>query len=524
MTSRRWLAAALFALLVLVRLPSLAQPAGRRPGTLRVRRPAHPARRIAVPRRLGPEAPGGPLRLRGHAGRLARPARRRAPRTCCSTRRHRGGLLVRSGSGVRRAPAAARRPRCCSSLLANPIFGAARGRAGPGPVRGVHRRAGHASPCSPRRRRSGVRRNARRPAWACSQASGRRPGRHVQVPAPRIYGLPALVVLATGEDRPGRRRAVLRRCSRAPRCRSLAMLAVVRVGRRARRPLPRHLHVQRLLLGRDVSRPRGTSSPTSSRSRCATRGWTRLWWLGGLGAAVLVVLSSVDTALLRGPGLDCGRLHRDRRQRQPRPAAVLRAGVAGTGAGGRAGAGDGMAADLAGAPRCRWSRWSPRGSGASRPSPRPPTTGCTTSATCQAGSRARRISSRFGERASGDKYSALAIDELAALPARELAPADRVLVFGFSPGGPGRGAARQRDPLLLEPPGHRRVQGGRRRATASRACSRNSSGTGRRSSCCSATTGTRTAPTRGRSSWAQPRLAGWLQRALPARDRARATS
>jgi hypothetical protein len=42
--------------------------------------------------------------------------------------------------------------------------------------------------------------------------------------------------------------------------------------------------------------------------------------------------------------------------------------------------------------------------------------------------------SRFGERASGDKYSALAIDELAAYLRANSGPADRVLVFGFSPG------------------------------------------------------------------------------------------
>ena len=42
--------------------------------------------------------------------------------------------------------------------------------------------------------------------------------------------------------------------------------------------------------------------------------------------------------------------------------------------------------------------------------------------------------SRFGERASGDKYSALAIHELAQ-HLREKVPADqRVLLFGFSPG------------------------------------------------------------------------------------------
>jgi hypothetical protein len=42
--------------------------------------------------------------------------------------------------------------------------------------------------------------------------------------------------------------------------------------------------------------------------------------------------------------------------------------------------------------------------------------------------------SRFGERASGDKYSAVAIDELAAYLRANSGPADRVLVFGFSPG------------------------------------------------------------------------------------------
>jgi hypothetical protein len=42
--------------------------------------------------------------------------------------------------------------------------------------------------------------------------------------------------------------------------------------------------------------------------------------------------------------------------------------------------------------------------------------------------------SRFGERASGDKYSALAIDELAAYLRTNSAASERVLVFGFSPG------------------------------------------------------------------------------------------
>jgi hypothetical protein len=40
---------------------------------------------------------------------------------------------------------------------------------------------------------------------------------------------------------------------------------------------------------------------------------------------------------------------------------------------------------------------------------------------------------RFGERASGDKYSALAIEELAAYLRANTSPEDRVLVFGFSP-------------------------------------------------------------------------------------------
>ena len=40
---------------------------------------------------------------------------------------------------------------------------------------------------------------------------------------------------------------------------------------------------------------------------------------------------------------------------------------------------------------------------------------------------------RFGGRATGDKYSALAIDELADYLATHTHPADRVLVFGFSP-------------------------------------------------------------------------------------------
>jgi hypothetical protein len=41
--------------------------------------------------------------------------------------------------------------------------------------------------------------------------------------------------------------------------------------------------------------------------------------------------------------------------------------------------------------------------------------------------------SRFGGRATGDKYSALAIDELASYLRAHTQPADRVLVFGFSP-------------------------------------------------------------------------------------------
>ena len=161
-----------FALFVRRAARAVAAAAGRRrPGALRLRRAAHPARRAAVPRRLGSEAAGDPRDLRRAVGDLARRARRARRR---SRRRDRDRAAA---PGPRAAPRPAGRGRARRAgvpVPRRPGVGPARRRARAGPVRGLHRPGvdGRPAPAAPRARRSGrsaSRRSASRPG-RCSGA------------------------------------------------------------------------------------------------------------------------------------------------------------------------------------------------------------------------------------------------------------------------------------------------------------------------------------------------------------------
>ena len=99
---------------------------------------------------------------------------------------------------------------------------------------------------------------------------------------------------------------------------------------------------------------------------------------------------------------------------------------------------------------------------------------------------------RYGRADSGDKYSALAVHQLADYLRAHSSDRDRVFVFGFSPVGLRRLRSRQRVALLLEPSRHRRFRGRASRATASVGCSTICRRPRPGSSCCSIATGIRT--------------------------------
>ena len=135
---------ALVGALLIVRLPSLVQPMGPDQGLYAYVGRAHPARRARLPRRVGSEAAGDSLRLRGAARRvLARRRRsrprisrpRRSSRRCCGrSARALGGpvaggavggaLPAAVGSRASRATAACASARRRETFIALAVTGA----------------------------------------------------------------------------------------------------------------------------------------------------------------------------------------------------------------------------------------------------------------------------------------------------------------------------------------------------------------------------------------------------------------
>ena len=191
----------------------------------------------------------------------------------------------------------------------------------------------------------------------------------------------------------------------------------------------------------------------------------------------------------------------DRDQRQPWTAAVLRAGLAGPRARRRASASPCLAAASR---SCRaWSSSSLVATGIWRVTPLPKAVDywwhdvqVHLRATC----RATTYLARFGGPRHGRQVLGTGDRRVGGLPLDAHASVDRVLVFGFSPCGAGGWAPRQRDPLLLEPAGDRRLPRGRAGLRRHRDAAGARAHATRRSSCSSVTTGIRMARTPGRSS------------------------
>ena len=158
-----------------------------------------------------------------------------------------------------------------------------------------------------------------------------------------------------------------------------------------------------------------------------------LWWMGGLGCVILLVRSISTPRYLLVPAwviAACISIAVNGSRGLPQ---VLRAGVAAAGARRGPGTGVGMAPPGPRAARGRCS--SCVATGIWRVTTIPKAIDYTIhdyrGLTGQLSREA--YLERFGRRESGDKFSALAIEELAAYLRANSTPDDRVLVFGFSP-------------------------------------------------------------------------------------------
>ena len=166
-----------------------------------------------------------------------------------------------------------------------------------------------------------------------------------------------------------------------------------------------------------------------------------LWFVGGVGCVFMLIrLRARARPAQAGHWMDSrpvggARVHVDRDQRQPRSAAVLPAGGAGAGAGGRDGGGDRPPATARGGavgrrPAARRRDVARRRRSLSRSSP---ATSGTTRNTRSAGSIAAPTW-RSTARATCDKYSALDNRDLGEFLASHTAPTETVFIFGYSSG------------------------------------------------------------------------------------------
>ncbi len=245
-----------------------------------------------------------------------------------------------------------------------------------------------------------------------------------------VYGVPALLVLAFGEARGDRLRAALALVGGAA-LPPLAMLAVFATGR-AVGDLFHATYTYNLLYSGETYRDAWHFLSYLVTFPVGYSWIDSLWWLGGLGSAALLVTSPSAPRLLVAPAwvaAACLSIAINGSRGLPQyfvqawPALALAAGLA---------------------VALLWHRISvlPRlivlaliAVGVWRVTPLPKAADYWWHDVRYIAGQVPRADylARFGGRATGDKYSALAIDELAGYLRGNTQSSDRVLVFGFSP-------------------------------------------------------------------------------------------
>jgi MFS family permease len=423
--ARRWLVLALFAVLCALRLPSLAQPAGGDQGLY-----AYVGQRILqgeLPYRDAWDQKPPAIHYAYAAMQAVWPDLRVVAATdlLLTVLTAAGLLALGRAFGSRGGGATA---ALLFLALANPIFG----RLGGVRVRGqcevfVGALATFAviAAC-----RSVAARDRASPAWACLSGVAVGLAATFKYPA-AVYGLPALVALATGEARRARGAAVgaLFAGAALP---AAVMLAVFAAGGALADLYHATFTYNLLYSGETYAGPWHFASYLLSFP--VRYAWLdSLWWLGGLGTAVLLALSPRAPRYLVVPAwvaAACLAIAINGSRGLPQyfvqawPALALAAGL--------------MLAEA-------WQRISlvPRlvlvalvATGVWRVTTIPKAFDYWMHDVRYLSGRIARDAylARFGERASGDKYSALAVDELAGYLRAHSAQPDRVLVFGFSPG------------------------------------------------------------------------------------------
>lgn len=426
MTPRRWFVVLLFAALVALRLPSIVQPAGGDQGLY-----AYVGQRILhgeMPYRDAWDQKPPAIHYAYAAMQAALPDLGRAVGAAdlLLTVLTAGGLLALGRAfGV---PGAGATGALLFLFLANPIFGR---------LGGVRVRAqcevfigALATMAVLAAWRSVADRDRARAGWAFAA------GLAVGVAATfkytaAIYGLPALVVLATGESRRERGAALIALFAGAA-VPVVAMLAWFAAGG-ALTDLYHATYTYNLFYSGETYTGTGHFFTYLLTFPVRYAWLDSLWWLGGLGAAVLVFLSPWTPRHLVVPSwvaAACIAIAVNGSRGLPQyfvqawPALALAAGL--------------MLAMI-------WQRVSlvPRllvvalvATGVWRVTTIPKAADYWLHDVNYLAGRLSREAylARFGERASGDKYSALAIEELGAYLGAHTTASDRVLVFGFSPG------------------------------------------------------------------------------------------
>jgi hypothetical protein len=425
MSRRRWLVGLAFAALVVLRLPSLAQPAGGDQGLY-----AYVGQRILhgeLPYRDAWDQKPPAIHYAYALMQAAWPDQRVvAAADLVLTLATAAGLLVLGRAfGV---PGGGATAALLFLFLANPIFGR---------LGGVRVRAQCevfigmlATLAVVAAWRSVADRARARPAWALLAGVAVGLAATFKYPA-AIYGLPPLVVLATGESRVGRAGAAAALFAGAALPIGL-MLAVFAAGGALGDLFHATFTYNVFYSGETYTGPWHFARYLFTFP--VRHAWLdSLWWLGGLGGAVLVVLSPWTPRWLAVPAwiaAACVAIAVNGSRGLPQyfvqawPALAMAAGL--------------MLAMV-------WQRVStvPRillialvATGVWRVTTIPKAFDYWMhDVTYWAGGMPREAYlARFGERASGDKYSALAVEELAAYLRVNSTAADHVLVFGFSSG------------------------------------------------------------------------------------------